>query len=317
MADLSIGAVARITGLSEFTLRAWERRYEGLKPKRLQSGRRIYSIEDVEKLSLLGQLTTEGHAVGDIIHLDAARLAELVRRLKGSAADEGGPTSGITSARVHVSTLLAAVKDLDVSLLTSLLRTIQMQFNTRSFLIDIVAQFLRGLGELVASGQLDVFHEHAASAVVRNFLTGILFSTEAMTRFTDEVPIIFAAPEGDHHEFGILIAALLATMRSCNVFYLGPNMPFGSLERAARVTKGGVIVLGLTAPESVLSQEDISSYLGNLVRRSRPSTEVWVGGPRAMGLKIKGDSARIKRFYTLNEFDRALGRIPISIPSRA
>ncbi|NJL24882.1 MAG: MerR family DNA-binding transcriptional regulator [Calothrix sp. SM1_5_4] len=40
---LSIGTVARITGLSEFTLRAWERRYRALEPRRTPSGRRLYS----------------------------------------------------------------------------------------------------------------------------------------------------------------------------------------------------------------------------------------------------------------------------------
>lgn len=306
MEHLSIGAVARITGLSEFTLRAWERRYEGLKPKRLKSGRRVYSVEDVEKLSLLGKLTAEGHAVSEIINLDAIRLAELVHRLKGSAAREEGQTSGLSSARLQVNDMLAAVKDLDVGRLVSLLRITQMQLNTRSFLIDIVALFLRELGAHVVAGKLDVFHEHAASAVVRNFLTGILFSTEQSVRSLGQAPVVFAAPEGDHHEFGILIAALLVAMRGNNVFYLGPNMPFGSLERAARMTKSPLIVVGSAAPSTSVTNIQLNEYMDNLARRVAPTTEIWIGGGRAGELKSTGELRRIKRFTNLSEFDRAL-----------
>lgn len=295
-----------MTGLSEFTLRAWERRYEGLKPKRLPSGRRAYSMDDVERLSLVGKLTAEGHSISEVINLDAVRLAELVRRLKGSAAVDEGPGSGLNSARLHVNEMLSAVKELNVGGLASLLRTTQMQFNTRSFLIDIVALFLRDLGELVTAGKLDVFHEHAASAIVRNFLTGILFSSEKSASKDSPPPLIFASPEGDHHEFGILIAALLATMRSESVFYLGPNMPFGSLERAARMTKSPLIVVGLAAPESALPAKQLNDYMENLVHRVRDSAEIWVGGIRASELRANGEFRRLKKFATLTEFDRAL-----------
>lgn len=306
MEQLSIGAVARMTGLSEFTLRAWERRYEGLRPKRLKSGRRVYSLAEVEKLNLLGKLTASGISVSDIIGLETAALAELVQLERGAAIEDSGSAPGINSARMHADNFLAAVKDLDVGRLSSLLRRAQMQFNTRSFLLDIVVLFLRDLGEAVRSGQLDVFHEHAASAVVRNFLTGILFSAEQPIRMHDTPPVVFAAPEGDHHEFGILIAALLATLRSKKVFYLGANVPFGSLERAARMTKSPLIVVGVAAPESSLSKGELNDYVGHLARRLRGPTEIWVGGPRVGELKKSAEGCHIKTFSTLNEFDRAL-----------
>ena len=48
-----IGAVARLTGLSDHTIRVWERRYGAVVAARSASGRRVYVAEDVEKLRLL------------------------------------------------------------------------------------------------------------------------------------------------------------------------------------------------------------------------------------------------------------------------
>lgn len=309
MERLSIGAVARMTGLSEFTLRAWERRYNGLTPERLKSGRRVYTLEDVERLNLVGQLLAEGHKVGQIIQLESSKLAELIRHRKGSAASQFGPGVGVESARSHAFQMLEAVHELNVSRLTSLLKTCQMQFNTSALLIDIVALFLRELGHSVANGRLDVFHEHAASAAVRNFLTGMLFSTEQVAKFIDRPPIVFAAPEGEHHEFGILITAILAAMRSFPVFYLGPNMPVGSLERAARKTNSPLVVVGLTVPEATISDSILTDYLAHLSRRLEGPAQIWVGGPRAAELKIRRDLRSIRKISSLNEFDRNLSRL--------
>jgi DICT domain-containing protein/predicted DNA-binding transcriptional regulator AlpA len=47
---LSIGDVVRATGLSEATLRAWERRYDFPQPRREPSGHRRYPAEEVERI---------------------------------------------------------------------------------------------------------------------------------------------------------------------------------------------------------------------------------------------------------------------------
>ncbi len=61
-----IGAVARITGLTDHTIRVWERRYKAVVAKRTDSGRRVYTAANVEKLGLLKQLTDKGIPIGKI-----------------------------------------------------------------------------------------------------------------------------------------------------------------------------------------------------------------------------------------------------------
>ena len=76
-----IGAVARLTGLSDHTIRVWERRYDAVVAERATNGRRVYSSADLEKLGLLKTLTDQGLAIGQIAADSVEALRERVRDL--------------------------------------------------------------------------------------------------------------------------------------------------------------------------------------------------------------------------------------------
>ena len=61
---MPIGEVARRTGVTVPTLRAWERRYELLLPVRTAGGHRRYSDEDVQRVLAVLELTGQGWGVG-------------------------------------------------------------------------------------------------------------------------------------------------------------------------------------------------------------------------------------------------------------
>lgn len=78
-----IGAVCRMTGLSQHVLRVWEKRYGVVAPARSENRRRLYRESDIQRLSLLKTLVDRGQAIGSIADLDSA---ELERRIEQSAA---------------------------------------------------------------------------------------------------------------------------------------------------------------------------------------------------------------------------------------
>jgi DNA-binding transcriptional MerR regulator len=71
--------VTRRTGLSAHLLRAWERRYEVVKPSRSEGGRRLYSDADIERLRLLYHATLAGRSIGQVAELSTEALTALVR----------------------------------------------------------------------------------------------------------------------------------------------------------------------------------------------------------------------------------------------
>ena len=64
--------VARLTGINPVTLRAWERRYGLIEPKRTESGHRLYSMSDIETIrQVLGWLE-RGVSVSKVAQLLAS-----------------------------------------------------------------------------------------------------------------------------------------------------------------------------------------------------------------------------------------------------
>lgn len=60
---LRIGEVARRTGMSTATLRAWERRYDMFSPRRTPGGQRLYSEHDVERVREVQRWVAQGWSV--------------------------------------------------------------------------------------------------------------------------------------------------------------------------------------------------------------------------------------------------------------
>jgi hypothetical protein len=81
-----IGAVARLTGLTDHTIRVWERRYSAVVAERAPNGRRVYGPADVHKLRLLKQLTDQGFSIGQI----AGDTVEALRQRARSLDDFAG-----------------------------------------------------------------------------------------------------------------------------------------------------------------------------------------------------------------------------------
>jgi DNA-binding transcriptional MerR regulator len=82
-----IGAVSRLTGLTDHTIRVWERRYSAVVTAKAPNGRRQYTEADVQKLALLKLLTERGVAIsriaGDTID-ELGRRVESLRNLEAN-----------------------------------------------------------------------------------------------------------------------------------------------------------------------------------------------------------------------------------------
>lgn len=70
-----IRAMAQKTGLTEFVLREWERRYGVPKPERTPGRYRLYSDTDVSRVEAMKKLIAEGTA--------HAQAAEIVKTTTG------------------------------------------------------------------------------------------------------------------------------------------------------------------------------------------------------------------------------------------
>ncbi len=79
-----IGAVCRMTGISQHVLRVWEKRYGVVEPVRSETDRRLYRESDISRLSLLKVLVDRGQAIGSIADLDNEELERRIQQTAGT-----------------------------------------------------------------------------------------------------------------------------------------------------------------------------------------------------------------------------------------
>lgn len=74
-----IGTVSRLTGIATVTLRMWERRYTVVEPDRSRGRNRLYTREDIARLTLIKRLVDEGNAISTIANLSLEQLQERIQ----------------------------------------------------------------------------------------------------------------------------------------------------------------------------------------------------------------------------------------------
>ena len=107
-AAMPIGAVTQLTGISSHTLRKWESRYGAIEPERSDSGRRLYTREHVQRLTLLRDLTRRGHQISRLSGMSNQQLEALTDDAVPQTSEESvvraivvGP---VLSARLSAAT---------------------------------------------------------------------------------------------------------------------------------------------------------------------------------------------------------------------
>ena len=278
-----IRAVARITGLSIDTLRAWERRYEAVVPKRGDRGR-VYSDADIERLKQLAVLVERGHAIGTIAGLPGGELARLIDGSDALAAPRA------PSPAADLAPLLRALDRYDLAAIESALARHAVVLPIYELVFAVILPLLRELGERWEAGTLSPAQEHLVSAIVRSVLGGLLRST---MRAGGRAQVVFATPAGERHELCLLCAAVLAASAGYGLLYLGPDLPAADIAHAARTSGASGVVLGATTPGAVTRAE------AKQLARALSDVEVWIGGPQAAALA--GEMGHGRHIATLDE----------------
>ena len=83
-----IEVVAKRTGLTAHTIRAWEKRYGAVVPQRTPTNRRLYTSENIDRLLLLRRATILGRSIGQLGQLLPESVAILVGGRAASYYDD-------------------------------------------------------------------------------------------------------------------------------------------------------------------------------------------------------------------------------------
>ena len=245
-AHQAIKVVANRTGLSAHVIRIWEKRYGAVTPERTGTNRRLYSDEQIERLSLLREVTQSGHSIGHIAKLPMEKLRELTMQMHPSNGQPARALSPAPAASTYLDECLAAVKSLDTRALDATLKRAATELGAQGLLQRIVNPLVQRIGDLWRDGTLTAAHEHFASAVIRVFLGQVAKPFAG----TESAPVlVVATPTGQLHELGALLVGAAASNLGWHVTYLGASLPAAEIAGAARQNRARAVALSLVYPE--------------------------------------------------------------------
>ncbi|GMG87243.1 MerR family transcriptional regulator [Biformimicrobium ophioploci] len=264
----SIGAVTEMTGVTAATLRSWERRYGYIRPERRESGHRLYSRDQVERIQHIVQLLGQGIRIGQVqSHLDFLQEEADANR---TAAQE--PVADIWDGRRQA--MVFAVQAFNEGMLDAIYEEVLSVHSLNSVTQKLLIPVLLTLGNRWESGDGSVAEEHFFSCYLRNKLGARLHHKGAApARFT----ILAACLPGELHELGLLMFASQAHESGIRVVMLGANTPLGNLNNVA--TKAGADAVVLSSSQS---RVDCGLYKELKELAGRVQVPCFVGGVGAV-----------------------------------
>ena len=233
-----IHEVAELTGLAPARLRAWERRYDVVRPRRMPNGYRAYTADQVALLRAFARLIGGGERIGDLV----ARPREEILSHAETRFPQDSP---------HAA-LLDAVRAFDRERLEGLMAQQLALRGLKAFAIELVIPLAEAVGDLWALGKIPIAGEHMASEVVLHALKGGL----RMARGHGPLVVAGCLP-GERHEWGVLASLAVVHEEGWRVQYLGADLPVEEIIEAS----------WKLAPAAVW----LSSSDGSIVRASLPA----------------------------------------------
>lgn len=246
---LRIRTIARLTGIREATLRAWERRYGFPRPHRNESNYRVYSREEVENVRRVARLISEGLAVSEaIVQVRTTPVAELPVRER------------------LVERFWTAVMVLDADGADRVLGEARAAMDVEGYCDGLLMPLLREMGQ-----RLDIAREHLASALIRQRLWVLLGAEEPHPHGPRA---LLACPERDLHEGGLLALGVQLKRKGWRVTLLGADTPAEALRAACQQVHPEVVALSCVRRREA---EELERILQASVEACAPALVV-VGG---------------------------------------
>jgi len=247
---LTIGALSTATGIPVDTIRTWERRYGYPLPERKPSGHRVYSLSTVPRLRRVAQAIARGHRAAEVLPATESALEVLLASLPPAitepAVARGAPGESGMLMPADATEALGWIRGFDAERLKRWFQTDWARLGPLQFLEYRAAAFLRAVGEAWAAKELEVRHEHFASAVLGDFLRSVRQPLDDRAR--GPIAALATLP-GELHGLGLEMAALVFALAEWRPLILGVDTPIEQVAALTREVSIAAVALSCVQPQ--------------------------------------------------------------------
>jgi DNA-binding transcriptional MerR regulator len=256
-----IRTVSSLTGVNSVTLRAWERRYNLIRPQRTAKGHRLYTQQDVERIQRVITLINQGISISQVKPL-----------LDGmSPVPAPRPLSGQSDVWERYRTRMQdAIEHFDEQALDAAYNDALSLYPADLVIRRLATPVLQHLGEHWKERPAGVAEEHFFSVYLRNKLGARILHLNAQE--TGPLLLTSCLP-GEYHEFGMLFFALAAVSHGYRLVLFGANLPLEQIPAAIKQRRCNAVVLsGSARPAHGLLEEQLPRLVKHI------DIPVFVGG---------------------------------------
>ncbi|MVV52222.1 MerR family transcriptional regulator [Pseudomonas sp. PB120] len=227
-----IREVSRLTGINPVTLRAWERRYGLIQPTRTESGHRLYSMTDIERVrSILGWIE-RGVSVSKVAKILAK--TEPLKALAQIIPDEL-VLADYDQWQQQVNTAVSAFDEVQLEqaygqIFSSYPLTVVFQ----DILLPVWKQLLQ---------RQDAFGKTSEWLFLDGFLRSRVLQRLLLVRVMQPRRVIVCALAGQCHELEVLVSALYLSSVDSAIQVLALEQPFDELTLVCQRVKPQALVL--------------------------------------------------------------------------
>jgi MerR family transcriptional regulator, light-induced transcriptional regulator len=293
-----IRVVARRTGLTPATIRAWERRYGAVEPARSEGGQRLYSDLDLERLETLRRLTEMGRSIGSVASLGRDEAAALLREDASAAGDRPLTAAGALETWLEQAYSLVSSLD-DAGLERTLWRAFSSMGGPR-FLDEVAVPLLRRVGDAWEEGELSPAQEHLGSEVIDRVLAEV---ADRALPVGNGPRLVVATLPGERHGLGARLVAAAAALEGWTPTYLGTDLPASDIAAAAVRLRARAVAVSMVACEAVAQAP---GSLAELRRELPEGVALLVGGRASAELEATGIPPGVRLLDGLEEL-RTIG----------
>ncbi len=232
------------SGLNPHTIRAWEKRYQAVVPKRAESGRRIYSESDLERLTLLSKLALLGNSIGQIAQLPMSDLNNIYLKTNKGGAPALTSLANYSNeqGQKDLEDILSALKTYDMGAISTELQNLKDKFFIRDITFNLFVPLISKIEELTLRSELRPAQVHALKALIKFHLGNMIYSRFDSKKKSSQV-IALTSFEGDIQTTNLLLTGLLCSHYPSKLYYLNANLPAHSIIEAVKGTEATILIL--------------------------------------------------------------------------
>ncbi|WP_316829509.1 MerR family transcriptional regulator [Pedobacter aquatilis] len=288
----SISDLEQLSGIQSHTIRAWEQRYNALKPMRTEGNTRFYDDSQLKKLLNIVMLNQSGLKISKICSLSDSDLLKMLDAYITLAPEK-------PKFDYFVTQLIKSGLAYDEYAFDKLLTACIDKFGMSDAYRYIMYQVLVRLGLMWQKDNICPAQEHYLANIIKR----------KIFKAIDELPLkensketwLLFLPEDEEHDIGLLFSHYILRANNKKVIFLGARVPLTSIKKVLLENKIDSLLFFMVG---IRYKKTAQKYLDDL-QAIGADTKINIAGNTHL-LNQLTMSENVTIFNTLEDFERII-----------